>query len=88
MFLLTGADYCSRPWRHHGRTPRRAPGRTAGRARPRGLADGAGGALQRGDEPQQSRQTAGLSAHEDEEAAGLFLQTAGSPWPLQTSTDR
>lgn len=71
-------------WRH-GRAPWRASGRAADRARPRGLADGAGGPLHGGDEPQRG-QTAFISPHEDEKAAGLLLQTAGSPGPLQTST--
>lgn len=72
-------------WRH-GRAPRRrASGRAADRARSRGLADGAGGPVQRRDEPQQVGQTAALSAHEDEEAAGLLLQAARLQRTLQTS---
>lgn len=75
----------SKLWRH-GRASRRASGRAADRARPRGLADRAGGPLQCGDEPQQRGQTSGLSANEDEETTGLLLQAAGPPGPLQTST--
>lgn len=71
-------------WRH-GRASRRASGRAADRARPRGLADGAGGPVQRSDEPQQGVPTAGLFAYEDEETAGLLLQAARFPWPLKTS---
>lgn len=73
-------------WRHE-RARRRASGRATDRARPRGLPDGAGGPLQRCDEPQQGGQTAVLSAHEDEEPAGLLLQAARLPGPLQTSTN-
>jgi len=73
-------------WGRHGRATRRASGRAADRARPRGLSDGAGGPVQRRDEPrQQGGPAAVLSAHEDEETTGLLLQAAGLPRPLQTS---
>lgn len=68
-------------WRHG-----RAPERAAGRARPRGLAEGAGGPVQQGDEPQRGVQAAVVGSDEDEEAARLLLQAPGAPRTLQTST--